>query len=134
MAQALGKAGNASKYLKVVSQNFKNVFDASTGFMRGKSKGWKVAGTFCAQRTLHWDDYTEADAWQYTFSVQQDVPGLVKLMGDQAFVSKLDKLFTADSKILNGVRTPEWSSSVARAASEPLHLVAYLYDYAGAPL
>lgn len=132
LAQGLGKASDASKYLQR-SQNYKNVFDASTCFMRGKTKDGKWKEPFVPNE-YYLADYTEADAWQYTFSVQQDVSGLAKLMGgDQPFVSKLDQLFTADPKVLNGV--PDMTGLIGQYAhgNEPVHHVAYLYDYAGAP-
>ena len=131
LALALGKKDEAVKYLQR-AQNYKNVFDASVGFMRGKSKDGKWREPFVPNDIN--GDYTEADAWQYTFCVQQDVPGLIKLMGgDQAFVDKLDQLFTADSKTLHPI--PDITGMIGQYAhgDEPVHHVAYLYDYAGAP-
>ena len=132
LAQAMGKTDEAAKYLQR-AQNYQNVFNASTGFMQGKTKDGKWRDPFVPNQ-LYWEDYTEADAWQYTFSVQQDIPGLIKLMGgDQPFMDKLDQLFTADSKVINS--TGDISGLIGQYdhGDEPVHHDAYLYDYAGAP-
>ena len=80
------------------------------------------------------DEYTEADAWQYAFGAQQDVPGMIALYGgDEAFIKKLDALFTADSTIQTTI--PDISGLIGQYSQgdEQCHHVAYLYDYAGAP-
>jgi hypothetical protein len=80
------------------------------------------------------DEYTEADAWQYAFGAQQDVPGMIALYGgDAAFIERLDALFAADSKIKTDI--PDISGLIGQYSQgdEQCHHVAYLYNYAGAP-
>ncbi len=132
MARALGHEDDAVMFGKR-SENYRNVYDPSTGFMRAKTADgqWKVP--FDSHRSGY-DDYTEADAWQYAFAVQQDEPALVQLMGgDEPFIQKLDSLFTEDSHIVNG--TVDISGLIGQYSQgdEQCHHVAYLYNYAGAP-
>jgi len=131
LAAALGKTDDAALFQKR-SQNYAHVYDSSTKFMRGKSVDGKWRTPFVPN--LCSSDYTEADAWQYKFSVQQDVPGLIRLMGgDAPFIGELDALFTADSTILNF--DPDITGLIGQYSQgdEQCHHVAYLYNYAGAP-
>ncbi len=132
MASKLGHADDAQMFLKR-SANYRNVFDTNTGFMRGRKADGTWRGPF-NPKMLVWDDYTEANAWQYTWSVMQDVPGLVSIMGgDTAFVNKLDGLFDAKSDVISNI--PDITGLIGQYAhgNEPVHHVAYLYSYAGAP-
>lgn len=132
MAQALGHKEDASLFYRRAA-NYRNVFDSTTGFMRGRKQDGTWRGPF-NPAILYWADYTEANAWQYTWSVMQDVPGLVKIMGgDQPFVDKLDGLFSAPSGNLSSI--PDITGLIGQYAhgNEPVHHVAYLYNYAGAP-
>src|ERR1022692_434732 len=84
LAKALGKDDLAEKYAKR-SQNWENVFDPSTGFMRGKNADGSWVTPFGEKEinSINFNEYTEANAWQYNFFVLQDVPGLIaKLGGD----------------------------------------------------
>jgi len=133
MAQLLGKAEDARLFL-ARSENYRNVFDPAVGFMRGKLPDGKWREPFSAYQ-LFWSDYTEATAWQYSFFVPQDVPALVRLMGgDQAFVDKIDKMFTDTTPIV-AAETPDITGLIGQyvQGNEPDHHVAYLYNYAGAP-
>ena len=87
--------------------------------------------------------YTEGNAWQWLWSVQQDIPGLMELMGGkEAFIRKLDALFTATTAFKVGgygqvihEMTEAKMEDMGQYAhiNEPVHHVAYLYDYAGQP-
>jgi predicted alpha-1,2-mannosidase len=135
MAELLGKHDDAKMFYKF-GQNYKNLFDPKTGFMRGKTADgqWRE-GTL---RHFHpdedyWPDYTESDAWQATFNVMQDVHGLIELYGgDQQFISKLDALFTAPSHIRN--YDVDITGMVGQDAqgNEPSNHIPYLYPFAGA--
>ncbi len=131
IAKALGKTKDYKMFIKR-AMNYKNVFDPSTGFMRGKSKdGTWVDGQFDPTRAYRY--FTEGNAWQWTFFVPQDVEGLIKLMGGRAkFIDKLDELFTAPSKVEG---PPDITGLIGQYAhgNEPSHHIAYLYDYAGEP-
>ena len=91
VAKALGKEELVPEYLNR-SLNYGKLFDKETGFMRGRDKDGVMAEDFDPTR---WGkEYTEAAAWQTTFSVQHDLDGLAELMGGrEAILKKLDELF-----------------------------------------
>lgn len=131
MAELLGKREDAVRFYQL-GQSYKNIFDRTTGFMRGKTKEGKWREPFRPDEVT--DDYTESDAWQATFNVMQDVQGLIDLYGGgEAFIAKLDALFTAPSKVLNS--PPDVSGMVGQDAQgdEPSNHIPYLYTFAGAP-
>jgi predicted alpha-1,2-mannosidase len=132
MAEALGHTEDAAMFYKRAA-NYRNLFDGTTRFFRGRKAGGAWRSPFITN-ALVGDEYTEADAWQYAFSAQQDVPGMIALYGgDEAFIQKLDSLFTADSTIQTTI--PDISGLIGQYSQgdEQCHHVAYLYDYAGAP-
>jgi predicted alpha-1,2-mannosidase len=136
-AKALGKNDLAEKYSKR-SQNWENVFDPSTGFMRGKNAdgSWVTPFDANAINSINFNEYTEADAWQYNFFVLHNVPGLIaKLGGDEKFVARLDETFDTQEKIPNLAMIPDVTGVIGMYAhgNEPVHHVAYLYNYAGQP-
>ena len=137
MAKALGKTNDAELFAKR-SESFKNVFDPKTRFFRSP----KADGTFfepfdpkevaTGDANASWY-FTEANAWQYMFSVFHDVPGMMELYGGrEAFIRRLDDLFTEDSDM------PHWRVDVTGIigqyahGNEPCHHIAYLYALAGA--
>jgi len=131
MAKALGKEDDYARYIER-AQYYKNVFDPKTGFMRPKANGAFVAPFDPTEVNFN---YTEANAWQYSFSVPQDVRGLIGLMGgDGPFVEKLDSLFTVSSATA-GLDLPDISGRIGQYAhgNEPSHHIAYLYACAGQP-
>ena len=115
MAQSLGHPADAALFHKR-AQNYRNVIDAQTGFARGRHADGSWDTSFdpaVAQKYI-----TEGLPYQYTFFVPQDMPGLINLVGGrEAFIAKLDTLFTRD---------------LYNHGNEPSHHIAYLYDYAGA--
>ncbi|SPE52277.1 Alpha-1,2-mannosidase (modular protein) [Verrucomicrobia bacterium] len=132
MAQALGHKDDARLFFERAA-NYRNLFDGATGFFRGRKADGEWRSPFVTD-ALVGDEYTEADAWQYAFGVQHDVPGMIALYGgDEKFVEKLDALFTADSAIQTDI--PDISGLIGQYSQgdEQCHHVAYLYDYAGVP-
>jgi hypothetical protein len=132
MAEALGHADDAAMFYKRAG-NYRNVFDQSTLFMRGRKADGSWRTPF-DKRGLVGDEYVEADAWQYALSVQQDVPGLIATYGgDAGLIDKLDALFMQDSTVHGSV--PDISGLIGQYSQgdEQCHHVAYLYDYAGQP-
>ena len=130
MAQLLGKSDDAAMFFNL-SQNYRNVYDPSTGFMRPKTKDGTWRSPFRPDQ--EYDDYVETDAWQASFSVPHDVQGLIDLHGgDAAFISKLDGLFTAPSLVLDA--RPDVTGMVGQDAqgNEPSNHNAYLFPFAGA--
>ena len=132
MAEALGHKEDAQLFYQR-SANYRNLFDRTVGFFRGRKADGSWRKPF-NPIGLVGDEYTEADAWQYAFGVQQDVPGLISLYGgDEAFVQRLEAMFNADSIIQTGI--PDISGRIGQFSQgdEQCHHVAYLYNYAGAP-
>jgi predicted alpha-1,2-mannosidase len=124
--------GNDYQYFIKRAQNYKNLYDKQTGFMRPKQNGNWIAPFAPNEVTFH---YTEGNAWVYSFFVPQDVSGLIDLYGGRAnFTKKLDELFTTDAK-LAGREQPDITGLIGQYAhgNEPSHHIAYLYDYAGEP-
>jgi predicted alpha-1,2-mannosidase len=137
LAQAVGEVDD-SKLLLERCKNYKNLFDASTGFMRSRLESGQWADPFNSTEmgySKKWRDYTESDPWETTFTVQHDPAGLIQLFGGpQAFTAKLDELFTTSSQ-LPADAPPDIAGMVGQYAhgNEPCHHMAYLYSYAGAP-
>ena len=131
MAAALGRTNDAALFASR-AQNFRNVFDPQTGFFRGRSE----AGTFNPAfnpKAISFDDFTEANAWQYAFAVFHDVPGMIELYGGrERFVAKLDELFNQDSDMANPISDVTGIVGQYAHGNEPCHHVAYLYALAGA--
>jgi predicted alpha-1,2-mannosidase len=132
LAKALGKTADYNYFIKR-AMFYRNVFDPSTGFMRGKdSKGhWRVP----FNPITYSGDFTEANSWQYTWYVPQDVQGLINLEGGRKrFIAKLDSVFitpTSAKEIakeqIDGAIGQYWHGN------EPGQQTAYLFDYAGEP-
>ena len=126
------------KYFDQRAQSYRKYFDPATGFMRGKdSKGnYSFRSTFNPFHSAPKNrDYTEGNAWQYTWLVPHDVHGLVSLFGgEQRFVSKLDSLFIVDGD-LGEEAPPDISGLIGQYAhgNEPSHHVLYMYNYVGQP-
>ena len=136
MARLMGKK-NDQKYFEHRAGFYKNLFDPTTRFMRPRlSDGtWKTP--FNPSDLAHAEstggDYTEGNAWQYTWHVQHDVPGLIKLFGGKDnFCQKLDSLFTVK---LEGKGLADVTGLIGQYAhgNEPSHHVTYLYTLAGKP-
>lgn len=135
MAKRLGKTEDA-EYFSRRADFYKNLFDPSTKFMRPrKSDGtWKTP--FNPSQIGHSEsvggDYTEGNAWQYTWHVQHDVPGLIALFGgEEAFLNKLDSVFTLKLETTQA----DVTGLIGQYAhgNEPSHHVTYLYALAGRP-
>ncbi|TAN17385.1 MAG: glycoside hydrolase family 92 protein [Chitinophagaceae bacterium] len=94
LAKALGDGYGFKRFMKR-SENYKNVFDPTTGFMRGRLANGKWVTPFNPQQPYYEYMYREANAWQSTFYVPQDVQGLIDLFGSKKrFEAKLDSLFS----------------------------------------
>ncbi len=136
MAKQMGKETIYRTFIER-SKNYKNVYDPSTGFMRGRFANGSWRTPFDPFESNHRrDDYCEGNAWQWTFFVPHDVKGLAKLMGgDTHLQSRLDSLFTSNSTIAGKNVSGDISGLIGQYAhgNEPSHHVAYLYDYIGQP-
>lgn len=135
MAKRMGKEEEAAYFAKRADY-YKNLFDPSTKFMRPKKADGTWKSPFNPSQVGHSEsiggDYTEGNAWQYTWHVQHDVPGLIALFGgEEAFLQKLDSVFTVKLETTQA----DVTGLIGQYAhgNEPSHHVAYLYTLAGRP-
>ncbi|HUP12579.1 MAG TPA: GH92 family glycosyl hydrolase [Niastella sp.] len=134
MAKKMGKTEDAALFAKRALY-YRNYFDSTTKFFRGKNEQGEWNPNFGPGRTSHpWiDDYCEGNAWQYTWLVPQDVEGLIKLLGgDAAFINRLDTFFKLKIEF-DPNSPPDISGMIGQYAhgNEPGHHTTYLYTYAG---
>lgn len=141
VAKALGKDDDYAYFMKR-AHNYQNVFDERTGFMAPRSADGKwVEGVDPrrggGQGGRAW--YTECDAWVYTWHVQHDPAGLIRLMGGrEKFTVKLDQLFqepSGTSKFSFLGQFPDMTGLIGLypQGNEPAFHIPYLFDYAGQP-
>ena len=135
VAKLLGKSDDY-EYFFNRSRSYKKYYDPETRFLRAVGTDGKFRlpfnPFFAEHRT---NDYTEGNAWQYTFLVPHDVKGLINLFGsDKAFMSKLDSLFFVEGWAGDNA-SPDMSGMTGQYAhgNEPSHHVIYMYNYAGRP-
>jgi predicted alpha-1,2-mannosidase len=135
MAKQMGKMEEYD-YFSKRAMNYRNYFDSTVKFVRGRvsDKGWRNPFSPFVSRHMK-DDFSEGNAWQYTWLAPQDVEGLIGLLGgEKPFTEKLDSLFT-----IKGDMGKESSADITGLigqyahGNEPSHHVAYLYTYAGQP-
>jgi predicted alpha-1,2-mannosidase len=137
IAKAVGASDDYTALIER-SKNYKNLFDPAQTFIRPKLENGEWAEPFTPTEMGHskkWRDYTESDPWQTTFFIQHDPAGYMKLFGGrEAFVKKLDELFTTSSQLPSDA-PPDIAGMVGQYAhgNEPCHHMAYLYSYAGVP-
>lgn len=134
-AKALNKTEDY-QYFSKRAQLYEQYFDKNVQFMRGKlaDGSWRTPFNPVASKHRE-DDYTEGNAWQYTWLVPQDVEGLIHLFGgDKPFLNKLDSLFIVPAD-LGENSSPDISGLIGNYAqgNEPGHHIPYLYAYAGQP-
>jgi predicted alpha-1,2-mannosidase len=141
LAKALNKSEDYEYFIKRAG-NFRNLFNNETGFFapRTAAGNWvkdfdpKLSGGMGNR-----DYYDENNGWTYLWDVQEDIPGLIELLGGkEKFVRKLDQLFIEGlgmSKYAYLAQFPDATGQVGQFAmgNEPSLHIPYLYNYAGAP-
>jgi predicted alpha-1,2-mannosidase len=137
LAKKLNKPDDYAFFMKR-SAYYKNLFDPESKLVRGKdSKGqWRSPfNTFALSHAgTAGGDYTEGNAWQYTWHVPQDVEGLTELLGGkEAFITKLDSLFLLEDRAESAGFTGDVTGLIGQYAqgNEPSHHVIYLYSLLG---
>jgi predicted alpha-1,2-mannosidase len=141
LAKALGKQADAAHFTQL-AHNYENVFDPRIGFMAPRSADGQWVADFDpklggGQGGRNY--FTEVDGWLYTFSVQHDPAGLIRLIGGRdAFNRKLDRLFVEQygtSKYEFLAQFPDATGLVGLYAqgNEPSFHIPYLYDFSGQP-
>jgi predicted alpha-1,2-mannosidase len=131
MALLLNKTADYAYFMQR-SQNWKNLFHWDNKFIQPKKNGgWDVP--FDPKEVNN--NYTEANGWQYTFFVPQDIPGMIEAYGGkEKFEAKLDEMFNSVSET-SGRHQVDITGLIGQYAhgNEPSHHVAYLYNYVGKP-
>jgi predicted alpha-1,2-mannosidase len=140
LARAAGRSAEAEQFMRK-AMNYTNVFDAKAGFVRARKADGSWVEPF--DPTEWGGAFTEGNPWHWTWSVFQDVPGLIGLLGgDKAFAAKLDEVFTTPNTFKVGSYggvIHEMTEMVAldlgqyAHGNEPIHHMIYLYNYAGQP-
>jgi predicted alpha-1,2-mannosidase len=140
LARAAGRQTEAQEFMRK-AMNYTNVLDSKIGFVRGR----KADGSWCEpfDPTEWGGPFTEGNSWHWTWSVFQDVPGLIaQLGGERAFGAKLDAVFTSPNTFKVGTYGGVIHEMTEMAAldlgqyahaNEPIHHMIYLYNYAGQP-
>ncbi|WP_158828386.1 GH92 family glycosyl hydrolase [Mucilaginibacter lacusdianchii] len=131
MAKMLGKQSDYNIYIQR-AQYWKNVYNNQTGFMQARLNGSWFSPF---EPTEINKNYTEGNAWQYSFFVPQDIDGLIERMGGKdKLESKLDELFTTNAK-LSGHEQADVTGLIGQYAhgNEPSHHIAYLYNFTNNP-
>jgi predicted alpha-1,2-mannosidase len=141
LGKALRKPAQETEVYRKRSLNYKNLFDTSTGLMRGKNNDGSFQSPF---NPFKWGDaFTEGNSWHYTWSVFHDVQGLINLMGGrQKFIQMLDSVFQLPpiydesyyKSVIHEIREMQIVKMGQYAhGNQPIQHMIYLYNYAGAP-
>ena len=135
MAGAMGRADIAKPFDRRAG-NWRHAYDPKTGFMRARTSSGAFREPFDPGASGYGTDYTEGNAWQYTWYVPQDVAGLIAAHGgDGKFAAMLDQVFDAKVDPKQFAHMEDITGLIGWYAhgNERSHHVAYLYDYAGQP-
>ncbi len=131
MAYAMGQDSIASRFYKR-AQNYKNLYDVETGFFRARINGcWQEPFD---PREVNFN-FTEANAWQYSLAVPQDIEGLRERKGGANKLQQhLDRLFTAETAT-TGREQADITGLIGQYAhgNEPSHHMAWLYNFTNTP-
>ncbi len=141
LARELGRPKTEVNRFLDRAYNYKKLFDAQTGFMRGKNKDGSFQAPF---DPVKWGDaFTEGNAWHYTWSVFQDIDGLIQLMGGRKnFNDRLDAVFTSPPDFdfsYYGFQIHEITEMLIAGmgqyahGNQPIQHGIYLYNYSGEP-
>ena len=130
-AKALGKQDDYEYFMKR-SQNYKNVYDPTTGYVRPKHAGgpWQkefvpLVKAVGKEDNFGGKDYVEGNAWQYSWFAPQDVPGLIEQLGIDEFNNRLNEGFE--------LSRPNFVSQYVNHSNQPNMQPAFLFNYSGKP-
>lgn len=136
LAQLAIRLGDTANYniLMARSKNYKNMFDPSTKFMRGRLENGNWIKPFNPQYPYYEYMYREANAWQVSFYAPHDMPGLIRLYGGpKPFEDKLDSLFTLPWNPKYIARNVETMIGQYCQGNQPDHEAPYSYYFIGKP-
>jgi predicted alpha-1,2-mannosidase len=134
VARALNKSQDYNLFMKRAA-NYIHLFDSTRLFMRARLADGSWKEPFDPFDTRYGNDYTEGNAWQYTWYVPHDVENLIRMMGgEEIFNKKLDSLFSVSSDMGEDA-VMDVSGMIGQYVhgNEPSHHIAYLYNYSGQP-
>lgn len=135
MARAMGREDVAAAFEKR-AQNWRNIFDVKTGFVRPRLAGGAFLEPFDPALAGKGSGFTEGNAWQYSWYQPHDVGGLIGLLGgDAKLAAKLDAMFDAKVDPKDYAHVEDIAGMIGQYihGNEPSHHLAYLYNYAGQP-
>jgi predicted alpha-1,2-mannosidase len=135
LAAALGRDDVAAEYTRR-ARNWRHVFDRDSGFVRARLADGRFREPFDPAAVGYGSDYTEGNAWQYSWYQPHDAGGLIEMLGgDARLVGKLDAVFDARVDPASFAHVEDISGLIGHYAhgNEPSHHVAYLYVHAGQP-
>jgi predicted alpha-1,2-mannosidase len=136
MAKELGKTEDYYRFIKR-SKKYTEYFDLETGFMRGKNQDGKWREPFDPRFSQHRkDDYTEGNAFQWSWFVLHDVEGLIDLVGGkEQFIANLDTLFSTSSELTGEEVSSDITGLIGQYAhgNEPSHHISHMYNFVGQP-
>ena len=135
MAQAMGRSDVAAQFFKRAA-SWRNAYDPASGFMRARRRDGSFRTPFDPAASGYGSDYTEGNAWQYSWYVPQDVAGLIQAHGGaDKLLAQLDQVFDAkiDPKVFAHMEDITGLIGWYAHGNEPSHHVAYLYAAAGEP-
>jgi predicted alpha-1,2-mannosidase len=135
MARSLGRNDVAETFERRAGF-WRNTFDPATGFIRARKADGSFREPFDPTAINYGSDYTEGNAWQYSWFAPQDLGGLVGAMGgDAATIAKLDAMFDYDNTGLDYSHAEDIAGLIGQYihGNEPSHHTAYMYVYAGQP-
>ena len=141
LAESLGRPAEEIEKFEKRAMNYKNVFDPGRKLMRGRNLDGSFQSPF---NPYKWgDSFTEGNSWHYTWSVFQDVQGLIDLMGGKDyFTAKLDSVFEVPpvfdysyyGQVIHEIREMQVMNMGNYAhGNQPIQHMIYLYNYAGQP-
>ena len=136
LAQLALRLGDSARYKELMtrSQNFRNVFDPSTRFMRGRLEDGRWMPNFDPQYPYYEFMYREANAWQVSFYANHDMPGLIELYGGaDAFEKKLDSFYTLPWNPNHIARNVESMIGQYCHGNQPDHEAPFAYHFIGKP-
>jgi len=135
MAREMGRTDIAHRFERRAGY-WRNSFDRRSGWLRARLANGAFREPFDPTAINYGSDYTEGNAWQYSWFVPQDQAGLFRLLGgDARAIARLDSMFDYDVSTLDYSHAEDISGLIGQYihGNEPSHHVAYLYVYAGAP-
>ena len=129
VALAVGDTAAAERY-RWRSKAYEQYYDPASRFLRGRTLDGRFRTPFDPFIADNATDYVEGNAWQYTFLVPHDVPGLISTFGGpEIFRAKLDELFVAEGNIEGSVADMTGLIGQYAHGNEPSHHIAYMYNW-----